>query len=296
MKHKPYDDDRSYTLGTVILIAIAVLLIGGVLVWMYSVKLLTLPDFVTELFGIEDGSGENDLPWDTGELSGIVKGGKSEEGVELTFDITYENLRQALLTEPEPEGLSMTVSARWQADEYSRERTVFYWRRGGSVRAELYDDSANIPTTIVLADDERVYFYDSGAGLSRTHLRADGITPENEAGIPSIEALLEVIASFPENEPQTAETLPADGTDGSVSDELSDCQLALLRTEEGNVYYVSFTWADLGLREEYFIALEWRQIISARTIHEGVTIYEYETLSFSTDPADYDQDRLYQVS
>ncbi len=299
MKKKPKSENHGILLGTVIIIVVMVIVFGAVFAWMYSMDMLFLPDFIEQLVGFEDD--EDELPWDLGALSEIVKNGKSEQGDEITFDITYENLRAALLSKESEPGVFLSAVIKYYDGETPYSRNVTYSRDGDKFRVQLYaiqpQESTDAPVieALKIADEKSLYIYDYSSDKSTMIPRNESIVPENEAGIPSVDSLLSLISEFPE----------ADVTDSSDEDltsydaqsaNIKDTVIKLVRSETGNVYYVSFTDTSLDITEEYYVSLDYRMIISATTKQSGKIVYSYETKSFSADPAIYTQASLYNFS
>jgi hypothetical protein len=318
-------------LGTALLIIFLLIFFGVTLFWMYSIKLLILPDSVAELLGIGDKGTDEPLPWDTGELSGAIKNGKSSEKIELTFDISYENLRAALINESVPEGYYQKLRICYYDKETEISHRVVLQRHGEKFRIEKY--SSNISSSqdissgiekLIIADNTTLYYHDKISGESRSIPRGAGITPESEAGLPSVDDLLLIIAekswaedtedSFNTDNEQIESDMVTEsnsdfetvasaefdqaaqsfGEDKSKS-RYSDIELTMLNTNNGIVYFAAFNDEWLGLREEYYISLEHRVIISHRTLKDGKIIYSCETLSFSTNPSLYSDESDYST-
>lgn len=282
---KKRDETQNSALGTAIIVAVLVVVFGVMLFWMYSVKLLILPDSVAELFGIAKGEEQDITPWDTDELAGAVRSGKSTEKIELTFEINYENLRAALLSESEPEGIKQQFLISYYENGAAKSSKTVVYRFGERFRIEKYDYGSNsLPKMLIIADENTLFYRESGANAARSISRASGISLENEAGIPSFDELLKVIEGF------TAAEM-----DDTAVKVYTDCRLAMLAAENGNVYYVTFTDSALGLREEYYISLEYRVIITHRTYSGDELIYSCETENFSAEPSVYKTDSLYEA-
>lgn len=298
MKKKLNDDSRGVAVGTAIIIVVMVIVFGTVFYWMWSMDMLFLPSFVEEWIGLDDDSDE--LPWDLGTLSALVKSGKDADGETVTFDITYENLRSALLAEEPCEGIYLSAKVNYYADGEPSTRRIVYYRDGERFRVELYPieraDEMTAPglETLKVADSDTLFVYDRASGESRLLARDGKISSESEAGIPSVNALLEAVAAFPENDTTIADE-NAD-SDTAETGNITDTVIKLVRTDEGNVYYIAYTYADLALREEYYVSLDYRMIISMVSRQNGTAIYSYTMTSFSVDPEDYTDNSLYEMS
>lgn len=289
MRNKLNDGNHNIALGTAIIIIVLIILFGGVFYWMWSMDMLFLPSFVEDLLGIGD---RNESSWDLGELSNLVKDGKDENGRVVTFEVTYENLRGALLSKAPENGVAIVSKITYYNTDTASSRNVAYYRDGSRFRIEQYKigagDKMDESTLEVLkiSNGDELYVLDCVSGKSNVIAQDIRISPENEAGIPSVEDLLSVVDRFPSTE------------NGIASEEanITDTQLTLVRTEDGNVYYIAFTYADIGIREEYYVSLEHRTVISCNTTQNGKPVYSYENISFSNLPVDYSQDSLYLFS
>ncbi len=296
MKNKPKNENHNIALGTAIIIIVLVIVFGAAFVWMYSMDMLFLPDFIEQMLGIGDDGAE--LPWDLGALSEIVKNGKDAEGEALTFDVTYENLLTALLSAEREEGVHLTAEMQYFIDDESYSRKLTYTHDEDRFRIELFEILPSSSTaeplreTLKIGDQSSLYVLDCSSGESRVISRDSDIAPENEAGIPSVDALLDVVKTFPNAEFSESDS-EAD-SEGIVN--ITDSVIKLVRTESENVYYISYTYSDLDLTEEYYVSLMHRMIISATAKQSGKTVYSYNTTSFSADPDVYGQDELYDFS
>ncbi len=321
--------------GLILLIVLLLVIFGGILYWMYSVRLLILPEFITDLFGLPANDLYETVPWDTEALAGAVKNGKSNDKVEVSFETSYENLRAALLSEPEPEGIYQSVRISYCYDDITSERRVIFMRWGERFRIEKYaDDSYNNLVETVIGSGTTASYYDADTGLSRSLPLPDDYSYENEAGIPSVESLLEILEEFPETVDagtadgavtggtQVAETTSAqdetesgqieapdnidsvdtagseesDGSNVSDTGRYTDCELMLLYTENGNVYYLAFNDTLLGTREEYYISLDCLMIAEHNTYYQDELLYSCKTLSYSVDPQVYGREAEYTLS
>lgn len=289
MKKYLEKEGRSAVLGTVIIAVAMIVIFGAVFAWMYSMDLLFLPDFAEKLFGLSDDDG---IPeWNLGALSEIVKDGKNDSGEVLTFDITYENLKAAFLGEEEPDGIYISADISYYDGEEASKKRVRFYKNGDRFRSETYaiGDSERLET-LKIADSENVVFTDHATGESRILSRSQDICAENEAGIPSVDNLFYVIDSFPK-------ALSENATGDAVVTQtgIEDCTIMLVRYGDSNVYYVSFVYTDLGLREEYYVSLDHRIIISCYTTKNGVPVYSYETVRVSTQSEVWSEDALYTM-
>ncbi len=290
MKNNLQKESRGAVLGTAIIAIAMVIVFGTVFAWMYSMDLLFLPDFAEKLLGLSDD--DSNPEWNLGALSEIVKEGKNDNGEVLTFDVTYDNLREAFLSEEESDGIYICADiSYYDGDEPSKKRVRFY-KNGDSFRSETYalGDSERL-VTLKVADSDKVRITDNATGESRILARSHDICAENEAGIPSVDNLFYVIESFP---PSLSEDIPGDAVITQTG--IEDCTIMLVRYGDSNVYYVSFVYTDLGLREEYYVSLDHRIIISCYTTKNGIPVYSYETVRVSTQSEVWSEDALYTMA
>ena len=288
MKKKTNDGTGNIARGTAIRIIAMVIVFGMIFAWMDSMDMLFLPSFIEDLVGKNDP----EPSWDLGALAELVKTGKDKNGESVTFDVTYENLRTALLESERSEGIYISADIKYFADSDSYMRRVEYYRHGDRFCIELYDITAEgegsaSPKTVKISDGEKICFVDKVAGESAVLTYDTSILPEDEAGIPSVDTLLLALAEFPENEGANASSHSAD---------IRNTELKLVRTELGNVYYVAFTYADIGLAEEYYISLAHRAVISMTSTQSGKLVYSYSVNSISDDVDTYSSSELYDIS
>ncbi|MBE6613430.1 MAG: hypothetical protein E7632_13175 [Ruminococcaceae bacterium] len=290
------EDNRKQAIGTAIILLVVFIFTGLVMYWMYTVDLLRVPDWAAKLFGI-GGPGAGDLPWDLGELSEIVDNGKSPDDATLTLDLTYENLVGAFLTEEQAEGIYVNARVSYYDDGEEVPHRVIYRRRGDEFRAEIYETNSTAKLdTLKIRSGSSMYVRDAESGKFRSMpFNPTEFSPEHEAGIPSVAEILAAVENFPMPDvtgavDDSTETIP------EAPEDYTDCQLSMITTDEGSVYYVEFTYADLGIREEYYISLDYGIVLSAKTVSRGQPVYAYETLSFSLDAANWDKDSFYSVT
>lgn len=296
MRNKLKRESGNAAVGTAIIVIVMVIVFGATFVWMYSMDLLFLPDFIENIFSIDDNKDE--LSFASGELSELVREGKNERGETVTFDDTYENLRAALLSEPEPDGIYICADISHYKNGEPSVRRVRYYRDGQRFRAEIYaPGDEDTPELLKIGDSEHITVTDRTTGESRTSaMSAESF--ENEAMIPSVSVLLDAIEAFPGTAPVTSADIEIspDSTGEENGAEVSDCEIKLVDTETGKLYFVSFTYNDLNIREEYFISLDYRIIVSGITYYGGNPIYSYDTVRISSEKAVYGEDELYSFS
>ena len=291
MKKVKNDSTHNIALGTVIIIVAMVIVFSAVFYWMWSMDMLFLPSFIEEMFAIDDE--RDDHVWDLGALSNLVKEGKNEEGENVTLDITYENLRDAFLAKEREAGIYITADVKYFENGAEFAKRIVYSRDGDRFRIEQHyvtpknSDASSEIELLKISDGETLYTLDCASGKSSSIPITDSISPENEAGIPDIDSLISAVASF---------DLGNDSSNTENTSKISDTTLKLLRTEKGNIYYISYTYSDIDITEEYYVSLDERIIIFANTKQNGKDVYSYEILGFSTDAKSYSDDSLYEIS
>ena len=307
-------EERSRAVGTVLILLVLFVIFGGLLFWMYSVKLLVIPERVASLLGIDNGGSDETVQWDPGELSGIIMNGRPEEVEGVSFELTFANLREALLTEPVSDGFRQIVRvSRAPESQNSRPERIVICRSGENTRIERYETLSGSDkerrTELIIVGKYSVYRLDELSGESRSLPRGDLISPENEAGLPSVQTLMSIVAGF-----EDADELPESGeaetdapdeiasesvnaessSDVTMKERYTGGELKMLRTDYGNVYYVSFTDELIGTREEYWISLRYSVVLSHKTWYGDELLYSCETLDFSIDPGVWDKTSLYE--
>lgn len=332
--------ENSVAVGTAIVAVVLILLFGGLLYWMYSVRLLILPDSIAEIIGIEQRD-TNDAAIDLDELDGAVRNHASTQRVMVDFDINYESLREAFLLEPEPEGVFVEMKYAYRGNVpvnnfdsnddiatysgimpvSSNSGSIRFYRHGSSFRVSDFDISGAL-TKVIIGDSSTTYYRDQASGEFRSIPRSEGITPENEAGLPSIDSLFEIVAQFPTGENVGEETSSSDVTtsfddlpviDTTESDDslpdftvessapeaasrYENCELCLLKTDFGSVYFITFDDTLLGTHEEYYVSLEGRVVLRQLTTSGDTVLFSCTAVRYSLDPDDFSSESLYSVT
>ncbi len=274
-------EDKRRTVGTALILLVIAVIFGAIFVFMYSVGLMVLPQWLANFFGLSNPGEDEATPWDTGELYSMLREGEPESDENLvSFELDYENIRLALLSEPEPLGSFREAKISYYSDGEASSHSVRLYTRGEEFRVERYEGTTSSRRTMLaVADADAVTVVDGSSGDRRTLARAEGISAEEEAGFPSVEGLLAKVAEFPSEE----------GGDSRYE----DCELKMLEQDGTNVYFVAFTDTKFDLREEYFMSLEHRVIISQRTLADDELVYSFETVAFSVEQSRYGDERLY---
>ncbi len=307
MDKKKKDKAMSIVPGTVIIVLALIIVFGLVFAWMYAMDLLFLPDFVKDFFGISDE--DDGVSWNIGELQSAVKSGRDTASTTVTFDITQDNLKNAFIGAVKPEGVYVSGEISLYSDDAIYRQRLNIYRHGDKNRAELYGyQGSEVPVTYAVSSGGVMKVKDAESGEISTKKLADSIYFENEIGVPSLDEIIAVVERFPkenitfESDTETAESGFSDASavseESAVTDpdEITDCTISLLQTENGNVYFISFVWAAYGIREEYYISLEHRTVIYAETTMGGVRTYSYEAKLISHDSEVYASDSLYTLS
>ncbi len=306
-------EDRSRVVGTVLILCVLFVVFAGVLFWMYSVRLLEIPRPLAGLLGIGTGDGDPENGLDT-SLSGVVRNGRPDDVEGVGFEFNYENLRGALLSEPEPRGFRQTVRISYGGDDSK----VVICRYGDKYRVEKYRNYDGNMTELAIFDEFSVYHLDVKSGESRSVPRNDSVTPESEAGLPSVSVLTSIIREFDTDEtigtaPETSSDQPLEGLTeseaasdwksdepaaaadfGDILSRYADVGIEMIRSDAGNVYFVAYSDTILGTREEYYVSLVHNLIISQTVKYGGNLLYSCETVDFSTDISDFGEEELYE--
>lgn len=337
--------ENSVAVGTAIVAVVLILLFGGLLYWMYSVRLLILPDSIAEIIGIGQQGDTNDAAIDLEELDGAVRNHASTQRVMVDFDVDYDSLREAFLLEPEPDGVFVEMKYTYGGDIIvnssdvsddsaaisgispvnSSSGSIRFYRNGNSFRISDFDISGTL-TKVIIGDSSTTYYRDQVSGDFRSIPRSPGITPENEAGLPSIDSLFEIVAQFPTGEncgEVTSESDETTGFDdfpeidtsssGDISSDFSvessepalatdsggryeNCELCLLKTDFGSVYFIAFDDTFLGTHEEYYVSLEGRVVLRQLTTVGDTVLFSCTAVRYSLDPDDFSSESLYSVT
>ncbi len=220
-------EEKSRAIGTALILIALTIVFGSILAWMYSVNLLIIPDGLARILGIStDGDGD-ELMLDT-SLAGVIRNERSEDRASIGYELDYENLRAALLSETALDGYMLKMRVRYpsavgesnevslqtaadsvEVDEQSlTEETeqidenaftdISIYRSGEKFRVERYNARGELKE-LEIFNSYAVYHYDPETEASRSVPRSDGVSPENAAGLPSVTELLEIVRQFSEN-------------------------------------------------------------------------------------------------
>ncbi len=279
-KRKDEERTPSVALGTAIIVIVLILAFGAAFRFMYSLDILFLGDFVEGILGLD--SNKDNSPFDVGVLSEVIKSGKDAVKEGAVLDISYETMRASLLTEKDTAGIYLNARINYYSDSTPYAHSITYHRFGEKFRIETFADvNSSAAETLMVSDGKDIVFTDFAAQKTVTYKKAEDISAENEAGIPTVEELLSALEKFPESADTAADNFI----------------LKEVNTEQGNVFYVAFTNAETGFIEEYYIVPEFRIIISSVTrTADGEIIYSYEVTDFSVDKKDYYDYTLYKTT
>ncbi len=293
MKKKEYADPaRAQAFGTAIIIVVLLLVLTLISLWMYHTGLLVLPGSIARFFGIEDET-PGEISWDLGELSEIIRDERHPDVESVTLERSIETLHAAFLSEQAAPGFSVSARVSYFDDGEKVPHRVLYRRSGNQFRADVYaGDDFRTLKTLKIGTGDSLFIYDMETGFSRSLPIDANFSSEYEAGIPSVAEILRAVETFPIATDGTAEA-SSQGSASSSDPEFTDCELKLVKTAEDSVYYVKFTYADLGIKEEYYVSLDYGIVLSATTSHGDMPVYSYEALSFSVEPSNWDNPDYY---
>lgn len=211
-------------IGTTIIAIVLLIIFGGLLFGMYSVRLIVLPESISQLLGLGQAHTDDETSDLVDELDGAVRGQAPNEVVEVVFEVDLETLLQAFLDEPRPEGVyieaefayhetnsgilstqspqsqSESEAERQQKETFSAAfepvigASARFVRDGNRFRAEIFESGKT--KLLMIGDGTTVFFRDNVTGESRSLPQSGDFSPENEIGFPSVDALFDVIYSF----------------------------------------------------------------------------------------------------
>lgn len=264
-------EDRARFVGTALILFLLLVMFCGMLFWMYSVKLLTIPAGLAGLLGIDQDDRDSETSFDAGGLAGMISSERPEDGKMLSFSTDYANLRQAILDEPAVDGYRQEFAVSYSQSAVPTDIVLI--RSGDKARVEVWQDAGTRSKLMIF--DGTVYLLDDDTGESRSIPRAENVSPESMAGVPSVAKLLEEIEKYL---PAVEETVETDAETTVESDdeplaplmmqnsenEIGECVIELRSTDAGNVYYVGFSDPDAGTREEYYLSLEYNVVLRDR--------------------------------
>ena len=305
-------EERARIVGTALILFFLLILFSGMLLWMYSVRLLTIPAGLAGLLGIDQNSRDTGTSDSADGLAGMIITDRTADEEPIGFELNYANLRKAILDEPELPGYRQELLVRYGQSDSPVSVTLN--RAGEKARIEVFETAAGGEKERVqlIIYDTTVYILDDRTGESRSIPRAGTVSPESTAGLPSVNELLSVLEMFvpaesADTEPIGTESAGAETTGDpdqpieplaaafseNTSSRFGEPELVMTQTEAGNVYFAAYSDNQLGTREEYVISLENNVVLSQSVWHSDELLYSCETVSFSTDPAVWNEDGLY---
>lgn len=280
MKKNEYDDPHSVTKGIIVIVIVMLLAIGGVTYWMYSVNLIAIPEFITVLFGAGSGENSESVPWDVNEVNLALKNARETVSYDVTFEASYENLKKAILSEPEADGFYRSAKISYYSGGEAAVSSVRLWKCGNKFRVERYNgESMTRPHFVIICDGKNVLFKDIANGEEAIQSAGSASIAEYEAWVTPVSDIISAIGEFSEQE----------------NSRISDCRIELMQLDSGNVYYVSYYDNTLGLTEEYLLSLDNMTVISHNTFMSDSLIYSCENVGFSSNESVYNVDEYYEI-
>ena len=234
-------------LSTASLILLAAGLFSLFVFWMWRIGVLSVPSFISDMFGKEEPEAPEVIPGDDGKIYDALSG-NIPEGWSVFADIPEDELETLLEQTEAPKEYTLKNKIIRTSGGVSDEYSNTIWVSGDSYRIQSYRDGK--PFVIIVCDGERVSVTDiDGAEEStRTFPLSETFTMEAQAGMPSVGDYL--------------------------SDEtLENKSVTLVRSPSSNVYLLTGEYTGLGLTVSVYISLEYGLILRSETVSGDETVY-----------------------
>lgn len=268
-------DKRMTVLSIISIIVVAVLIFAVFEVILYNNGLIEIPRFITKLLHLDNEITEI-IPGDDGEIYEALKNNKSTDKVYLSRFITPEDIIEFFKNSSHANEYTLYNTVTYKSEE----KTLFYknkiWRQDNNYRIEQYDETGSL-SKLIICDGSEISITSYGTeNIKRTRIYNvnENFTLESEAGIPSLSSIKTLLESSDITEPD----------------------IALLRTSDNSFYSVSFGYSDLTQREEYFISLETSIIMRVEIYENGHSVYSVATDFFETAITGYSNINLFTIS
>ncbi len=239
---------------SVLSLVVIVAALLGLFVWgLYSIDVLVLPSFITDLFHIGEEENPEVIPGDEGAILQALK--DHVPGVEVTVipDPTSVDLASLLYEMPEHPRYTLVNYTLLKSGDSSLLCMNRVWRDGEKYRVETYSGDGAQKLITAICDGEVVSISDHRYNTTARYPAGGDFTLSSQAGMPDIEF-----------------------TRGENAPEL---EIALIRSAKDNLYRCVFDYEELGQREELYISIEYGIVMRAESYVGEDLVYTLETES-----------------
>lgn len=222
-----------------------------------NLGVVDIPVFIKNIFNIGERPTEI-IPGDDGRIIEALKNGKSSDVVTLIFDIDSLDLKEMLeeSTANNKYYISNTVTVSSGGKDINKNNRI--WRDGNMYRIEIYSENKLFQT--IICDGENVFVSDAD-GKGQKYKNTDEFSLESQAGIPS----------------------PTDFLDNP---DVTDLDITLVRSENDNVYKVTYSYIGILQYETVYISLEYGIVMNAETLYNDEIVYKMMTNEVGKLPED----------
>ena len=248
-------------LSVLTLVAAVTAFLIAVVIGFYHLEVLSLPTWLVKLLHLPMRGGNEILPGDEGRIYEAFKTRKDDpdDGMTLIFDLSRSDLALVLQATPPIDAYTVRYETTLRGGQEESVREVTVWKSGKRRRAEVRDEQGILLDTVTEQEDGSLLCENAKSGEITVLPPKGGFTLESLTGLPSVTEFL-------------------------TSDAVRDLNLSLLRTGEENIYLAEFRYSDVGLRETYYLSLEYGILLNAASENAlGETVYTCRTLSLSRD-------------
>ena len=231
------------------------------LIGSYNLGILKLPEFVEDLFGLNEGDGEYNLQEGEQNLyHALLNAAKNEnESTILEYNVTSESLLKTIVAAQTPEEYSAIYTITRKSGKTELIETVHIWKKGDRyivrksdednvTKSELYNNGETVEIKTYASDKPTIYTYPA----------SDSFTIESDAGIPQVTAFL-------------------------LDENVKDLEITLRQAIDYHLYHAQYGYRDSDVKETTYILLEHNMVLHSETVLNGDSIYACALESIETE-------------
>lgn len=256
--------------GVAILASLTILVFLFVSVVLYRAGMLTLPSFLTSLFGGDDVT---DTVTASPSLFEVLRSYSTDTDNPDTIDLSDPDvLTAALLAVQTPVSYyNVTKTVYTPSGSRITERKSEILKEGDNFIVKVTDLSRGKVIKTVRGNGVDIRISGDG-GLTRTFSATSDFSIAEEAGIPDLADIAALIKSYTES------------GSGNNESKISNYNISLTIIDSQSYLDISFEYEELGIIESYRISLDYNVVWSATvTSTDGDIYFNMQTTDFTTD-------------
>ena len=267
MKKKPQESRHTITTlpimpGTLLLCGCTLAAFLAIFCVMAFAGMITLPDFLADIFGQGSGSAEDDGFAEDflASLSGNAPDLQTAD--EKLLDLSADSLKELLLASRPADSYYQCMDVTWTdgSSVFNKSR-VYFIVSGDHVHAEVYPVDGT--PKYMICDNTQFWIREDGNARTFSRTESSSLTPEGECGIPSLSRMQAMIAAA----------------------DAGQYTLQLETVQRSPCIRVSFTDTVSGVTEIYDVMPDRGLIIAASSCLPGseMPYYQMSTTAILTD-------------